>query len=248
MQNDEGGSVPLMVGGFEKEVDLPFAACAIDNPLHSKVMDKYLSKKVANKIGLFSCAVLHCVDKSHNTKVASSNAASEGLIRWEKESVELKRHKNDVGLYMHHRWKEHLDTDRLFINQLRSVNSRLDKRKKRAEVAAAKASAEAKEGASAEAKEEENEYYSDAKWSRDIWSVYKEELRTGLIRAFEINEIGKSARAQHKALESHGATIDASFTSYPTYNNWISGKRKSKKKLHANTIKVIESYISKAKG
>ena len=237
-QNDKGDSIPYMVGGFEKEVDLPFTACAIENPLHSKAMDSYLSKKLANKLGLFSCSLLHCIDKSHDTKVASSNAASEGLIRWEKESEDLKRHKSDPGLYMHHRWREHLETDRLFVTQIQSVSSRLDDRKKRAEAKADKASAEAKE--------EEDEYYSDVKWARDIWPVHEGQLKSGLSRAFEINRVGKTATDQHRALESHGISIDASFSSYPTYNDWMSGKRKSNKKLHASAIKIIESYISKA--
>ena len=139
---------------------------------------------------------------------------------------------------MHHRWEEHIKTDRLFVSQIQSVDSRLDDRKKRAEATAVKVSAEAKE--------EEDEYYSDVKWARDIWPVYEEQLKSGLSRAFEINGVGKTATKQHKALETHGMSIDASFSSYPTYNDWTSGKRKSKKKLHANVVKVIESYISKA--
>mmetsp|Transcript_5863 Transcript_5863/g.16499 ORF Transcript_5863/g.16499 Transcript_5863/m.16499 type:complete len:111 (-) Transcript_5863:679-1011(-) len=100
---------------------------------------------------------------------------------------------------------------------------------------------------SEEAKEEENEYYSDVKWSRDIWSVHEEQLKRGLYRAFAINKIGeKNATEQHRALQVHGVTIDATFTSYPTYNDWITGRRKSKKKLYVETIKVMESYISKA--
>ena len=236
--NDEGGAVPLMVGGFEAEVDLPFTECAIANPLYSKATDDYLSKKVANKLGLFSYSALGCVDKSHKTKVAKSNSGSEGLIRWEKENDNLKRHKSDIGLYIMYRWTEHIETDRLFINQLQAVTPRLIERKKRAE-----AKSKSNEY-SEEARQEEEEYYSDVKWCRDNWTLYDAKLKDGLHRAFKVNNVGEAnATEQHRVLSSHGLSIGFSFTAYPTYNAWITGKRKSKKPLHANSIKVIESYI-----
>ena len=236
--NDEGDAVPLMVGGFEAEVDLPFSECAIANPLYSKATDDYLSKKVANKLGLFSYSAIGCVDKSHKTKVAKSNSGSEGLIRWEKENDNLKRHKSDIGLYIMYRWNEHVESDRLFINQLQAVAPRLVERKKRAE--AKSNSMEYSE----EARQEEQEYYSDVKWCRDNWTLHEAKLKEGLHRAFKAKNVDETnATEQHRALSSHGLAMGKSFTAYPTYNAWITGKRKSKKALHSGSIKVIESYI-----
>ena len=95
--NDELSPIVKMVGGMEVEVDLPFSACQVKNPLYSKAADKYMNQTLGSKIGLYSCSLIKCLETALGNEIYKSNAASEGLFRWQKASAELRNHNSELA-------------------------------------------------------------------------------------------------------------------------------------------------------
>jgi len=233
------------VGGMEFDINLPCSG-TVRNPLHNNEVDKYLMKEWIGKIALFAGHIVRAASCAKGAYIDDTNQSSEGIIRWMSNDADFLSHLGSVGLAMNFFWTKHKNTDALFASQAAGLESSIAECEYRKAAKRLKLNEETSDDA-AMLKKEDN---VDSAWSKGgsrqaMEKKLKEELRAAFVTvgAYE------NHTTQCKELARFGLSLDPpiKFMSYPTYNAFMSGTRKSNKYIGHGNMALMTSFVDKVK-
>ena len=131
-------------GGFDVQIGtLP--QCDIDNPMFSLTAATYLRKTWMYKPALWSRSIVHMIDCAKDMRIddRSTNQAAEQQEfsrYYSKNEEEVKKTCMEIARHLRQRWDNSLDEERVFVQQLKTIEARvemrLNGRKKRSAITA----------------------------------------------------------------------------------------------------------------
>ena len=126
---------PKIIGGFEKEVSLPYNKGSIENPLCASELASYWKKEM-NRTGLNSAAISQVAGTAWDRVLFDSNMSLEAHLNdLHNRNSRHKRSLKNIPSFMMGRWDDTVETAAYTSNQIRVQP---EKRKRRQEQAAAR--------------------------------------------------------------------------------------------------------------
>ena len=242
--DDDGGNLsPLKSGGFERIVSLP-VQFPIRNPLHSSRTATYLDEEWMKKVPMFSVGLIHCCEASSESNLQDNNQLSEAVIKHCKHDQDIHEWLSEPAEYFIKMYDDAEKANRRAMAQYEGLRSSFEARRDRAaKKSAAKNTVEHVESALGltDAQRAELEEAKQMIWSRKGSNTEMNTLAINEIKKLMPN---KPDSKRHSNMVAFVEVVlkeeKKSFMSYPTFNEFMKGKRKGR--LTENWERVVALY------
>lgn len=226
---------PRRCGGFYVDVNLPYTAGKLCNPLYSPTAARYVLMEWLSHPALWTQQIINVAESAMDARIFNNNQSLEGTFRSEKHEVStVKEDFGDIPSTIHRRYTDYIESGKLFAMQIKKSETLLESRRRRKY---------AKKQQSVEDDE------SDMVWKRaprsvrgklDEWNDMMHKA-LGVARAKGSVKYKDSSRiSKYKVMSEYADKMDGSFMSETTFNKWQSGQRSIP--LDSDWTKVIKNF------
>jgi hypothetical protein len=232
---------PMKEGGFKVSIKLPFLTVqTIKNPLYSPTMGNYLRKEWMKKTALWSRGIVEVVEHAKEMEIEDNNQFSEALFGMVKHNQKVHTYCSEPAEYVSHRWDDTVKSNRVFVDQVQTLEESISAVDRRREAKAARASVAMTQDALTQQEEEQE----DEVWTRLGSTVESEtSLRNELKSFFQEKDLSNTNMNEcHKFFAKHFARHhhNMKIMSYSTFNSFMTGTRTNPlKKLQKQQLEML---------
>ena len=114
-EHDNGKTVPVTSGSFEKEVHLPYAGGIFANPWKSKSAANYLENQWLKEPALWSQSLISLFETALGKNIRGNNQHMEGVIKNVKGQPDTSMNCVESALYFHTQFEDSKATNRALV-------------------------------------------------------------------------------------------------------------------------------------